>query len=121
MHSNVRLNILIAQGHNTNYVDEAHERTLRTDILFGAIKEILTRRKDLKLIIMSATLNAGAFSEYFNQAPIVSIPGRQHSVTTFYAPEKQSDYLDAALVTVLQIHKKPEEGDILVFLTSLYF
>lgn len=68
------LNDKLLSKYSMIILDEAHERTLRTDILFGAIKLILAKRKDLKLMIMSATLNAGAFSEYFNKFILVSNP-----------------------------------------------
>jgi HrpA-like RNA helicase len=86
--------------------------------LFGAVKGILKKRPNLKLIVMSATLNSKQFSAFFNDAPVVEIPGRLYPVTKYYANEKQSDYLDAALLTVLQIHAKQPKGDILVFLTG---
>ncbi|KDN43693.1 putative PRP43-involved in spliceosome disassembly [Tilletiaria anomala UBC 951] len=99
-------------------LDEAHERTLATDILMGLLKEITARRKDLKLIVMSATLDALKFQKYFNDAPLLRVPGRTFPVETFYTQEPEPDYLEAAIRTVLMIHQAEDPGDILVFLTG---
>eukprot|EP01006_Ploeotia_vitrea_P017908 TRINITY_DN49148_c0_g1_i1.p1 TRINITY_DN49148_c0_g1~~TRINITY_DN49148_c0_g1_i1.p1 ORF type:complete len:854 (+),score=492.60 TRINITY_DN49148_c0_g1_i1:312-2564(+) len=99
-------------------LDEAHERTINTDVLFGLCKRAIAQRSDLKLIVTSATLDAAKFSAYFNQCPIFSIPGRLHPVTILYAKEPEPDYLDAALITVMQVHLSQPPGDILVFLTG---
>ncbi|XP_047311704.1 pre-mRNA-splicing factor ATP-dependent RNA helicase DEAH1-like isoform X1 [Impatiens glandulifera] len=101
-------------------VDEAHERTLSTDILFGLVKDVTRFRPDLKLLISSATLDAEKFSDYFDSAPIFKIPGRRYPVEIHYTKAPEADYLDAAIVTALQIHvtQPAGDGDILVFLTG---
>ncbi|KAG8789977.1 putative ATP-dependent RNA helicase dhr2 [Ceratobasidium sp. 428] len=122
-------------------VDEAHERTLRTDMLLGSLKRIQRDRSGqnsmiqlnskgkqkvvpsggvgpLKIVVMSATLDAERFSEFFNNAKIVYVKGRQHPVKLMYLAEATSDYLDSALRAVFQIHTSQPPGDILVFLAG---
>eukprot|EP00004_Rigifila_ramosa_P012695 TRINITY_DN2767_c0_g2_i6.p1 TRINITY_DN2767_c0_g2~~TRINITY_DN2767_c0_g2_i6.p1 ORF type:complete len:887 (+),score=255.67 TRINITY_DN2767_c0_g2_i6:521-3181(+) len=99
-------------------IDEAHERTLHTDILFGLVKDVARFRPDLKLLISSATLDAEKFSEFFDNAPVFNIPGRRYPVDIYYTKAPEADYLDAAVVSALQIHATQPPGDILVFLTG---
>ncbi|KAM1219819.1 hypothetical protein ACFX2G_047844 [Malus domestica] len=99
-------------------LDEAHERTINTDVLFGLLKQLVKQRPDLRLIVTSATLDAEKFSGYFFNCNIFTIPGRTFPVEILYTKQPESDYLDAALITVLQIHLTEPEGDILLFLTG---
>lgn len=99
-------------------LDEAHERTVSTDVLMGLLKEICGRRPDLKLVVMSATLDAGKFQAYFDNAPLMRVPGRLFPVELFYTPQAEPDYFEAAIRTVMQIHQCEDDGDILLFLTG---
>ncbi|XP_021747081.1 probable pre-mRNA-splicing factor ATP-dependent RNA helicase DEAH5 [Chenopodium quinoa] len=99
-------------------LDEAHERTIHTDVLFGLLKQLINRRPDLRLIVTSATLDAEKFSGYFFNCNIFTIPGRTFPVEILYTKQPETDYLDAALITVLQIHLTEPEGDVLLFLTG---
>nr|MBE5726287.1 lethal (2) 37Cb [Cucujiformia] len=106
------------QSYSVMIIDEAHERTLHTDILFGLVKDIARFRPDLKLLISSATLDAQKFSEFFDDAPIFRIPGRRFPVDIYYTKAPEADYVDACVISVLQIHATQPLGDILVFLTG---
>ncbi len=103
-------------------VDEAHERSLNIDFILGLLKEILRKRKDFTVIISSATINPGVFSEYFNDAPIVSIDTKIFPIIVEHHPlEVPSDpelLIKKITDLISKVEEKDEKGDILIFLTG---
>jgi pre-mRNA-splicing factor ATP-dependent RNA helicase DHX16 len=100
-------------------LDEAHERSMDTDILLALLKDVCRLRPEFRLIIASATLNSAKFSHYLDDCPIFSIPGRTFAIQKLHSANPEADYLRAAVSTVFQIHiSQPisEGNDILVFL-----
>lgn len=109
-------------------LDEAHERTLHTDILIGLLKKIMVKRKDLRIIVASATLDAEEIKTFFNTnktdnvqldtAAIITIEGRAFPVDIHYSLDPLPNYVKATTETILKIHHNEPNGDILAFLTG---
>lgn len=101
-------------------IDEAHERSLFTDLLISMIKQLLPRRPDLRVVVTSATLNTDLFKTYFNECPVIKVPGRVFPVDVFWEEEcsPNYDFVAKAVEKVCLIHEKEGPGHILVFLTS---
>ena len=115
-------------------VDEAHERSLSTDILLGVLRKIMKRRPELRIVISSATLQAESFLRFFPQddmvadpgsekpeietSQVISLDGRAFPVDILYLEEPTEDYVERAVKTIFKIHESEADGDILLFLTG---
>ncbi|MBW2561980.1 MAG: ATP-dependent RNA helicase HrpA, partial [Deltaproteobacteria bacterium] len=110
-------------AYDTLIIDEAHERSTNIDFLLGILKGLLSRRKDLKLIITSATIDPQTFSKAFGDAPIIEVSGRMYPVEVRYRPidtkagEEEPSHVDAAVAAVGELEREGS-GDILIFMPT---
>ncbi|MGB2186797.1 MAG: ATP-dependent RNA helicase HrpA, partial [Akkermansiaceae bacterium] len=104
--------------YDTLIIDEAHERSLNIDFVLGYLKNLLKRRKDLRVMVSSATLDAGRFSEYFDGAPVINVEGRTFPVEDFHLPpETEGEDLPSHVARALEwVTDMDAKGDVLVFL-----
>ncbi len=115
------------KAYDTIIVDEAHERSLNIDFTLGILQDLIKKRKDLKLIITSATIDTEKFSKAFNNAPVIEVSGRMYPVETVYMPLNKEDdtesiedqdYVEAAEDCVDWLFSQSRTGDILVFMPT---
>lgn len=104
--------------YDTLIIDEAHERSLNIDFMLGFLKNLLQRRKDLRVVVSSATLDAGMFSEYFDGAPVVNVEGRTFPVEDHYLPPQtdREDLPGHVARAVEYVSDLDSRGDLLIFL-----
>ncbi|PKN39283.1 MAG: hypothetical protein CVU62_03560 [Deltaproteobacteria bacterium HGW-Deltaproteobacteria-2] len=112
-------------AYDTIIVDEAHERSLNIDFILGYLRTLLTKRKDLKVIITSATIDTAKFSEAFDNAPVIKVSGRMYPVEVRYRPvdpvkeEKgETTYIDEAVACVESLQRERRYEDILIFMPT---
>ena len=106
----------LLSAYDTIIVDEAHERSLNIDFLLGLLKRLLARRRDLKVVVSSATLDVEHFSRFFGGAPAVVVPGRLFPIATVYRSPPEGEERDLARDVGAAVAELPPDGDILVFL-----
>ncbi|KAJ0634302.1 putative RNA helicase [Helianthus annuus] len=100
-------------------LDEAHERSLNTDILMGLMKRLIRlRASNLKVLITSATLDGEKVSKFFSDCPILNVPGKLYPVEISYSSEQPKSYIESSLRKAIDIHVNEPEGDILIFMTG---
>ncbi len=111
-------------AYDTLIVDEAHERSLNIDFILGILKKLVQRRRDLKLIVTSATIDTEKFARAFDDAPVIEVSGRMYPVEVRYRPIEAADeggeesHVEAAVAAVERLARESARGDVLVFMPT---